>query len=76
MTFNGSGPSFFRESTSINLAVSAASLVKIVGILYFKMGRKDQAKRQWEQAQQANPNDLSARAFCKISRDWPAEHIQ
>jgi tetratricopeptide (TPR) repeat protein len=44
-----------------------------LGILYYKLGRRDLAKRHWEKAQQADPNDLSARAYLKLSREWPAE---
>ena len=44
-----------------------------LGILYYKLGRKDLAKRHWEKAQQVDPNDMTSRAYLKISREWPAE---
>ena len=44
-----------------------------LGILYYKLGRKDLAKRHWEKAQQVNPNDLSSRAYLKLARDWSPE---
>ena len=44
-----------------------------LGILYYKLGRRDLAKRHWEKAQQTDPNDLTARAYLKLSRGWAAE---
>lgn len=44
-----------------------------LGILYYKLGRRDLAKRHWEKAQQTNPNDVTARAYMKLSRDWSPE---
>jgi len=44
-----------------------------LGILYYRLGRKDLAKRHWEKAQQIAPNDQAARAYLRLSRDWPAE---
>jgi tetratricopeptide (TPR) repeat protein len=44
-----------------------------VGILYYKLGRRDLAKRHWEKAQQSDPNDLTARAYMRLSRDWSPE---
>jgi tetratricopeptide (TPR) repeat protein len=44
-----------------------------LGILYYKLGRRDLARRHWEKAQQVDPNDLSSRAYLKLSRDWSPE---
>ena len=44
-----------------------------LGILYYKLGRRDLAKRHWEKAQQVDPNDVTARAYVKLSRDWSSD---
>jgi Flp pilus assembly protein TadD len=41
--------------------------------MYYKLGRRDLARRHWEKAQQVDPNDLTARAYLKLSRGWPVE---
>ncbi len=57
----------------VKMAPASAEAQNWLGILYYKLGRRDLAKRHWEKAQQANPNDLTARAYIKLSRDWSPE---
>jgi tetratricopeptide (TPR) repeat protein len=44
-----------------------------LGIMCYKLGRKDEAKAHWEKAQQSDPNDLSSRAYLRLSRGWTGE---
>jgi tetratricopeptide (TPR) repeat protein len=44
-----------------------------LGILNYKLGKKGQARKLWEQAQSITPNDPAAKAYARLSRDWPVE---
>lgn len=44
-----------------------------LGILYYKLGHQELAKRHWETAQQRDPNDAIARAYIKVAIDWPKD---
>ena len=45
----------------------------LLGILHFKLEQKDIAKRHWEKAHQANPQDAASRALVNLAREWPSE---
>jgi len=38
-----------------------------LGLLYYKLGRLDLAKAQWENSQKSLPNDLTSKAYLAIS---------
>ena len=42
-----------------------------LGILYYKLGRRELARKHWEKAQQLSPDDLASRAYLKLARAWP-----
>ncbi len=42
----------------------------LLGLVYFKLGRRDLAKDQWAIAQQSNPDDATSRAFLHLSKSW------
>jgi len=44
-----------------------------LGILHYKLGKKGKARKYWEQAQAIMPNDSAAKAYARLSRDWPLE---
>ena len=47
-----------------------------LGILYYKLGRKDDARREWEKASVESKNDLAAKAYLKLTSDWSPENSQ
>lgn len=44
-----------------------------LGILNYKLGNKGKARRFWEQAQAITPSDPAAKAYARLSRDWPVD---
>lgn len=56
----------------VKLKPDAAEAHTWLGILHYKAGQRDQARHFWELAQQADPNDHSARAYLKLARQWTA----
>ena len=42
----------------------------LLGIVYYKLGERTQAKQEWSMAAQQSPSDLTSRAYLKIANNW------
>ena len=43
-----------------------------LGLLYYKLGKKELSRNHWEKAQNLAPEDQISRAYLKVSREWAA----